>query len=265
MGVEVNYIYNRINSAISDSNADILDLQKSVLDIKNITVEDTSTVYGEISLLYDSSFVFTEPYKKVFRKVVSSYIPTVHEDAVNILSVDDIFPPNSRRRLENIDNSLKASTNAIRKPTQINESSSSRSPYIFTTSFFKKSAQKHETDIQISKFTANPSSKPKKYAQKIQSKKKRQLAETANIPVGNQIFFKVEDISQTFASAVALRIRDMESTFMAKFQSELKIAQLTEPARLSSQFGSTKISVLSGSGEPKSEVFVPELQQKNFW
>ena len=90
MGVEVNSIYKRINAAITRSSADIEDLKKSVGAFVRSTTT-TSTIYGEISLLYDSSFVFTEPYREVFRQVISSYLDSVHSDAVNILSVEICF------------------------------------------------------------------------------------------------------------------------------------------------------------------------------
>ena len=106
MGVEVNSIYKRINAAITRSSADIEDLKKSVGAFVRSTTPTTSTIYGEISLLYDSSFVFTEPYREVFRQVISSYLDSVHSDAVNILSVEDLFPPNSDRRLESSNHTL---------------------------------------------------------------------------------------------------------------------------------------------------------------
>ena len=266
MGVEVNYIYKRINSAISESSDDIDEIRETIDYMKNRTIEDTSTVYGEISLLYDSSFVFTEPYKQVFRKVVSSYLDTVHEDAVNILSVDDILPPNSRRRLErNVVGVSSISKDDTKGAETLKNAPSSPSPYIFATSSSSSSSNKlsptSQTNNMISpSITSSRSSILKKYVKKINNK--RNLEQASAIPIGNQIFFKIKDISQTYASAVALRIRDMEETFMPNFQEELKNAQLTEPAKLSSQFGGTKISVFSGSGEGKSEVFVPELQQK---
>ena len=42
-GVEVNYIYKRINSAISESSDDIDEIRETIDYMKNRTIEDTST------------------------------------------------------------------------------------------------------------------------------------------------------------------------------------------------------------------------------
>lgn len=177
MGVEVNYIYKRINSAISESSDDIDEIRETIDYMKNRTIEDTSTVYGEISLLYDSSFVFTEPYKQVFRKVVSSYLDTVHEDAVNILSVDDILPPNSRRRLErNVVGVSSISKDDTKGAETLKNAPSSPSPYIFATSSSSSSSNKlsptSQTNNMISpSITSSRSSILKKYVKKINNKR----------------------------------------------------------------------------------------------
>ena len=195
--------------------------------------------------MYDSSFVFTEAYRKVFREVVSSYFDSVHSDAVNILSVEDIFPPNSGRRLESSNHTLNFKPFAPDLEIMPKRMQTSKSRFVFA-SLNKSSPTKRKSSGNF-----------KETLHKFSNRRRRKLQQSG-IPIGNQIFFKINDVSQALSSSMALQIRQMESGFMETLSP--KVAQLTEPAKLQSRFWN-KISVVSGSGEEPKEIYVPEMQQ----
>ena len=221
MGVEVNYIYKRCS--YNKSSDDIDEIRETIDYMKNRTIEDTLRCMVKFHC-YMIRLLFYEPYKQVFRKVVSSYLDTVHEDAVNILSVDDILPPNSRRRLErNVVGVSSISKDDTKGAETLKNAPSSPSPYMFATSSSSSSnklSPTSQTNNMISpSITSSRSSILKKYVKKINNK--RNLEQASAIPIGNQIFFKIKDISQTYASAVALRIRIWRNIY-AKFSGRIK-------------------------------------------
>ena len=120
-----------------------------------------------------------------------------------------IFSSKLRRRLErNVVGVSSISKDDTKGAETLKNAPSSPSPYIFATSSSSSSSNKlsptSQTNNMISpSITSSRSSILKKYVKKIN---KRNLEQASAIPIGNQIFFKIKDISQTYASAVALRI-----------------------------------------------------------
>ena len=96
---------------------DIRKVMNRTVDPEKIKIEMPSSkakVYGEITLLYDSSFQFTAPYQRVFRNVIADRLTAVNGNAIDIVNTTLLI--SNRRRLSQSYSTLPPNT-MISSPT----------------------------------------------------------------------------------------------------------------------------------------------------